>query len=125
MSDNIQIQTVDGARWVRTTEEGGVHLPHHFARLISAHGAEHSPGNPVPVALFAAEGSSSVTLTGGDLNVGLSHTNDSITLWAHTNAAGVGSPVAIVVSSPGYLQVDVLSSDWAQQSFDEPPPVDY
>jgi len=125
MTDNIRIQTVDGERWIRTSEIGGVHHPHHIARLSDGLGVVYSPGYPVPVSIFSADGSATITLSGGDLAVGLDHTEDSITIWAHTNAAGSGSPVAVVVDTDGHLQVDVLSSDWPQQPFDEPVPAEY
>jgi len=125
MSNNLRIQTVDGEQWVQTTEINGVHHPHHFSRLLDAEGQEYGPDRPIPVSIYAAEGSSSITLTGSDLDIGLSRDSDSITIWAHTNAAGTGSPVPVLVDVEGHLQVDVLSSDWPQQPFDSSPPSEY
>jgi hypothetical protein len=101
--DNLKIQTVDGERVVRSSEEGGVHLPHNFVRLIDGAGTEYSPSKGVPIEL---EGS--ITLQSSAINLALDHVTSSIAVWGNTQGDGMGSPYAVLVDDSGRLQVDVV-----------------
>lgn len=119
--DNLRIVTVDGDVFIRTIYENGVHYPFHYTRLFASDGEEYGPSNPVPVALSQV-GGSPITIEAGQLNVNLSHEDDSVQVYG---ALVGGSPVPIAVDADGHLQVDIVSGAYTQYEVDNVPPANY
>ena len=110
MSDNIQLYDAHLNLWtLRTSEDVGIHTPHHMVRPQDHQGLSYRPERPIPIAIYSTSGVE-INVDIGAVEVSTDKNNDSVVAFGVLSAADPTKYRSLVVDSQGHLQTTVVSA---------------